>query len=61
MKTKAPIWLKFFAVSVLMLFFVVLLLTTVYMYQMLKKENSIVDFKQHLLREFKRGKYFVRL
>lgn len=43
MKTKAPIWLKFFAVSVLMLFFVVLLVTTVYMYQMLKKENSIVD------------------
>ena len=43
MKTKAPIWMKFFAVSVLMLFFVVLLVTTVYMYQMLRKENSIVD------------------
>ena len=43
MKTKAPIWLKFFAVSVVMLFFVVLLVTTVYMQQMIRKENSIVD------------------
>lgn len=43
MRTKAPIWLKFFAISLSTLFLTVMLITTIYFYQMLNKENQIVD------------------
>ena len=43
MKRKAPIWLKFFAVSVGTLFLTVTLITLVYMYQLVTKENNIIE------------------
>ena len=43
MKKKAPIWLNFFAVSVSLLFFVILFMTIYFIYQTVNKENYIVE------------------
>lgn len=43
MKKRAPIWFKFFAVSVLLIFVVVLFMTVYFIFQMVGKENYILE------------------
>lgn len=43
MRNRAPIWLKFFAVSVVLLFVVILFMTSYFIYQMVNKENYILN------------------